>query len=125
MGTNRDEKDELIEDLIHLEDEEGKTADDLDLLRPVDIFVAFKFLWLDKNGNEYPANDDIYEQVLFLESQGKIKYAGHNSQIGEGWEKFKYPFTDYGILKYLDTLSQLEFAGNDCLNVGNSLVSFP
>ena len=47
------------------------------------------------------------------ENRGKIKYAGHDSQIGSGWEKLKYPFTDYRILKYLDTLSQLEFTKND------------
>jgi hypothetical protein len=44
------------------------------------------------------------------DNRGKIKYAGHDSQIGQGWEKLKYPFTDYRILKYLDILSQLEFA---------------
>ncbi len=43
------------------------------------------------------------------ENREKIKYAGHNSQIGKGWEKLKYPFTDYRILKYLDILSQFEF----------------
>jgi hypothetical protein len=42
------------------------------------------------------------------ENRGKIKYAGHDSQIGTGWEKLKYPFTDYRILKYLEILSQLE-----------------
>jgi len=47
------------------------------------------------------------------DNRGKIKYAGHDSQIGKGWEKLKYPFTDYRILKYLDVLSQLEFARND------------
>ncbi|MGB2698535.1 MAG: prenyltransferase/squalene oxidase repeat-containing protein, partial [Candidatus Zixiibacteriota bacterium] len=47
------------------------------------------------------------------ENRGKIKYAGHDSQIGKGWDKLKYPFTDYRILKYLDVLSQLEFAKND------------
>ena len=47
------------------------------------------------------------------ENRGKIKYAGHDSQIGQGWEKLKYPFTDYRILKYLDVLSQLEFAKKD------------
>ncbi len=47
------------------------------------------------------------------ENRGKIKYAGHDSQIGKGWEKLKYPFTDYRILKYLDTLSQFEFIKND------------
>ncbi len=44
------------------------------------------------------------------DNRGKIKYAGHDSQIGTGWEKLKYPFTDYRILKYLDTLNQLESA---------------
>jgi prenyltransferase beta subunit len=47
------------------------------------------------------------------EKRGKIKYAGHDSQIGTGWERLKYPFTDYRILKSLDTLSQLQFANND------------
>jgi hypothetical protein len=54
-------------------------------------------------------------ELLFKcwENRGKIKYAGHDSQIGKGWEKLKYPFTDYRILKYLDTLSQFEFIKND------------
>jgi prenyltransferase beta subunit len=43
------------------------------------------------------------------DNRGKIKYAGHDSQIGTGWEKLKYPFTDYRILKYLDILSQFEY----------------
>jgi hypothetical protein len=47
------------------------------------------------------------------DNRGKIKYAGHDSQIGKGWEKLKYPFTDYRILKYLDTLSEFEFIKND------------
>lgn len=45
--------------------------------------------------------------------RGKIRYAGHDSQIGKGWEKLKYPFTDYRILKYLDILSQFDIAKND------------
>jgi hypothetical protein len=44
------------------------------------------------------------------EKGGQIKYAGHDSQIGIGWEKLKYPFTDYKILKFLDVLSQFEYA---------------
>jgi len=40
---------------------------------------------------------------------GKIRYAGHDSQIGSGWEKLKYPFTDYKILKFLDVLSQFDY----------------
>ena len=47
------------------------------------------------------------------DNRGKIKYAGHDSQIGKGWEKLKYPFTDYRILKYLDILSQFDIAKND------------
>jgi hypothetical protein len=47
------------------------------------------------------------------ENRGKIKYAGHDSQVGTGWEKLKYPFTDYRILKYLDVLSQFESARSD------------
>jgi len=43
------------------------------------------------------------------ENRGRIKYAGHDSQVGTDWEKLKYPFTDYKILKFLDTLSQFEF----------------
>jgi hypothetical protein len=47
------------------------------------------------------------------ENRGEIKYAGHDSQIGTGWEKLQYPFTDYRILKYLDTLSQVESIRTD------------
>jgi len=47
------------------------------------------------------------------DNRGKIKYTGHDSQIGTGWEKLKYPFTDYRILYYLDTLTRLEFAKKD------------
>jgi hypothetical protein len=44
------------------------------------------------------------------ENRGKLKYAGHDSQVGTDWEKLKYPFTDYKILKFLDVLSQFEYA---------------
>lgn len=44
------------------------------------------------------------------ENRGKIKYAGHDSQIQTDWEKLKYPFTDYKILKFLDVLSRFECA---------------
>jgi hypothetical protein len=44
------------------------------------------------------------------ENRGKMKYAGHDSQVGTEWEKLKYPFTDYKILKFLDVLSQFEYA---------------
>jgi len=43
-------------------------------------------------------------------NRGKVKYAGHDSQVGTDWEKLKYPFTDYKILKFLDVLSQFECA---------------
>jgi len=47
------------------------------------------------------------------DNRGKIKYAGHDSRIGKGWEELKYPFSDYRILKYLDILSQFEFVRKD------------
>ena len=47
------------------------------------------------------------------DNRGKIKYAGHDSEIGAGWEKLKYPFTDYRILAFLDTLSRLPFTRMD------------
>ncbi|KPK73763.1 hypothetical protein AMJ87_00695 [candidate division WOR_3 bacterium SM23_60] len=47
------------------------------------------------------------------DNRAKIKYAGHDSQIGEGWEKLKYPFTDYRILKYLDVITQFKHVVND------------
>jgi hypothetical protein len=40
----------------------------------------------------------------------KIKYAGHDSQVGKDWHKLKYPFTDYKILKFLDVMSRFEHA---------------
>jgi hypothetical protein len=43
-------------------------------------------------------------------NRGKMRYAGHDSQVGTDWAKLKYPFTDYKILKFLDTLSQFDFA---------------
>lgn len=44
------------------------------------------------------------------ENKGKMKYAGHDSQVGTDWHRLKYPFTDYKILKYLDVLSQFKHA---------------
>jgi hypothetical protein len=44
------------------------------------------------------------------ENRGRVKYAGHDSRIGTDWEKLKYPFTDYKILKFLDVLSQFDCA---------------
>jgi hypothetical protein len=45
--------------------------------------------------------------------RGKIKYAGHDSQIGSGWERLKYPFTDYRVLHYLDVVSRVASARRD------------
>jgi hypothetical protein len=45
--------------------------------------------------------------------RGKVKYAGHDSQIGTGWEKLKYPFTDYRILKYMDIMTRLPQVARD------------
>jgi hypothetical protein len=47
------------------------------------------------------------------DNRGRIKYAGHDSQIGSGWEKLKYPFTDYRVLHYLDALSHVEAVRDD------------
>jgi len=47
------------------------------------------------------------------DNRSKIKYAGHDSQIGKDWEKLKYPFTDYKILKYLDVISQFAYIRKD------------
>lgn len=44
------------------------------------------------------------------ENRGRVKYAGHDSQVGSDWEKLKYPFIDYKILKFLDVLSQFPTA---------------
>jgi len=63
--------------------------------------------------NSKVAKKSIEFLLKCWENRGKIKYAGHDSQIGKGWEKLKYPFTDYRILKYLDVLSQFEFIKND------------
>jgi hypothetical protein len=60
------------------------------------------------------SNEIAQKGVDFLfgcwENRGKIRYAGHDSQIGTDFEKLKYPFTDYKILKFLDVLSQFEHA---------------
>jgi hypothetical protein len=59
-------------------------------------------------------NEVAVKGVDFLfgcwENRGKMKYAGHDSQVGKDWQKLKYPFTDYKILKFLDVLSQFECA---------------
>jgi hypothetical protein len=45
--------------------------------------------------------------------RGRVKYPGHDSQIGPSWEKLKYPFTDYRILKFLEVLSHFPSARGD------------
>jgi len=61
-------------------------------------------------GPKTRSSDIANRAVDFLfqcwENRGKVKYAGHDSQVGTDWEKLKYPFTDYKILKFLDVLSQ-------------------
>ncbi|UCG16204.1 MAG: terpene cyclase/mutase family protein [Phycisphaerales bacterium] len=47
------------------------------------------------------------------DKRGKVKYAGHDSQISTGFGKLKYPFTDYRILKYLTVLSEFESVRQD------------
>ena len=44
------------------------------------------------------------------QNRRKMRYAGHDSQIGTDWDKLKYPFTDYKVLKFLDVLSKYEYA---------------
>jgi prenyltransferase beta subunit len=44
------------------------------------------------------------------QNRQKMRYAGHDSQIGTDWDKLKYPFTDYKILKFLDVLSKYQYA---------------
>ena len=58
-------------------------------------------------------------------NRGRIKYAGHDSQIGSGWGKLKYPYTDYRILHYLDNLSRVPFAREDprVLEIAGQLLS--
>ncbi len=46
-------------------------------------------------------------------SRGRRRYPGHDSQIEAGWEKLKYPFVDYRILKFLDVLSRFPAARRD------------
>lgn len=59
------------------------------------------------------------------DNRGRIKYAGHDSHIGSGWEKLKYPFTDYRALHYLDSLSRVPHVRKDArvAEVADLLVS--
>lgn len=62
----------------------------------------------------FQASEVAIKGVDFLfkcwKNRGKMKYAGHDSQVGVGWEKLKYPFTEYKILKFLDVLSRFGLA---------------
>lgn len=62
-------------------------------------------------------DDAVVKTAQFLlecwVKRGKVKYAGHDSQIGTGWEKLKYPYTDYRILKYVDAISRVPLARSD------------
>ena len=61
-----------------------------------------------------PASQKAVEFLLSCwDNKGKLKYPGHDSQIGAAWEKLKYPFTDYRILKFLDVLSRFPVARRD------------
>jgi hypothetical protein len=73
---------------------------------------ALASLWVLSALTAHPVlinSDACMKCVGFLlscwDNRGKIKYAGHDSQIGSGWEKLKYPFNDYRVLHYLDALS--------------------
>jgi hypothetical protein len=60
--------------------------------------------------NSEVARNEVDFLFKCWENRGKVKYAGHDSQVGADWEKLKYPFTDYKILKFMDVLSQFEHA---------------
>jgi hypothetical protein len=63
------------------------------------------------------ASEALERAASFLlgcwDKRGRIRYAGHDSQIGRGWEKLKYPFTDYRILMYLEILTRLAHVRKD------------
>ena len=63
---------------------------------------------------KHPASQRAVDFLLSCwDNKRKLKYPGHDSQIGTGWEKLKYPFTDYRILKFLDVLSRFPVARRD------------
>ncbi len=61
-----------------------------------------------RNGNIAKRGVDFLFECW--KNRGKMRYAGHDSQVGTDWAKLKYPFTDYKILKFLDVLSQFDYA---------------
>jgi len=74
------------------------------------MFVLGALAQNPKLRNSETAKKGVDFLFMCFQNRGKIKYAGHDSQIGADWEKLKYPFTDYKILKFLDVLSQFEYA---------------
>jgi hypothetical protein len=63
---------------------------------------------------EHPVSQRAVEFLLDCwTNKGRLRYPGHDSQIGSGWEKLKYPFVDYRILKFLDVLSRFPGARKD------------
>ena len=74
------------------------------------MFVLGAFAQNPKLRNSETVTKGVDFLFTCFQNRGKIKYAGHDSQIGTDWEKLKYPFTDYKIMKFLDVLSQFEYA---------------
>jgi len=74
------------------------------------MFVLGAFAQSPKLRNSQAAIKGVDFLFGCWKNRGKTKYAGHDSQVGTDWEKLKYPFTDYKILKFLDVLSQFEHA---------------
>lgn len=70
------------------------------------MFVLGAFAQHPKMRTNAIANSGVDFLFQCWENRGKVKYAGHDSQVGTDWEKLKYPFTDYKVLKFLDVLSQ-------------------
>ena len=68
--------------------------------------------------NTGTANEAIDFLFDCWQNRKKIKYAGHDSAIGTGWDRLKYPFTDYKILKFLDVLSQFDQAKERLIESG-------
>jgi len=74
------------------------------------MFVLGAFAQHPKMRHSEIANRGVDFLLQCWENRGKVRYAGHDSQVGTDWEKLKYPFTDYKILKFLDVLSQFSYA---------------
>jgi len=74
------------------------------------VFVLGAFAQNSELKNSYAAIRGVDFLFKCWENRGRVKYAGHDSQVGTDWKKLKYPFTDYKILKFLDVLSRFEHA---------------